>query len=89
MKKFEGIFILKEKIKAKEIENITKTLLEGVKLYTIEYKGVKDLAYSIKRHKRGNFVVIYFEGTDEQKSQVELRAKDIDDILKFIVINYK
>lgn len=89
MKKFEGIFILKEKIKAKEVENITKTLLKEIKLYNVEYNGVKDLAYSIKRHKRGNFITIYFEGTNEQKSKIELTAKNLDDILKFIVVRYE
>ena len=48
--------------------------------------GVKNLAYEIKGHKKGYYVVFYWIGTHEQCEQLEAQIYKNNNILKFITV---
>ena len=87
MKNYEGIFILNSKLKESQIDKIIHQLTQKVEsVKNIDKVGIKQLAYSVKKHTIGYFIIIYFRATDEQRAKIELTAKEIENILKFIII---
>lgn len=94
MKHYETMFIVKPTLVEEEIKQkidfykdaITKN---GGNIQTCLDMGMRNLAYEIKKHKRGYYFVIYF--TAEPKSILELERlyRINEDILRFIVIKYE
>lgn len=94
MKHYETMFIVKPTLVEEEIKQkidfykdaITKN---GGSIQTCLDMGMRNLAYEIKKHKRGYYFVIYF--TAEPKSILELERlyRINEDILRFIVIKYE
>jgi len=87
MKNFEGIFILKPTLKENKINEIIEELTkECKKIEKIEKIGIKQLAYSVKNHKKGYFIEIYFTDEEIQAQEMKLIAQNNDNIIKFIII---
>ncbi len=94
MKKFENVYILKGSLKEeqalKEIENI-KQYFKDVRVFeendnTNGYLGLKHLAYTIKGEKTGYYFITYFEGTDDEVTEIERQLRLNDNVIKFITI---
>ena len=51
--------------------------------------GMRNLAYEIKKHKRGYYFVIYFTTKPESILELERLYRINEDILRFIVIKYE
>ena len=49
-------------------------------------KGMKKLAYDIKKNKEGNYVVINFEAKPELIKELERIYRITDEVIKFIVV---
>ena len=97
MKKFENVYILKGSLKEeqalKEIENI-KQYFKDVKVSKnkaningqLGYLGLKRLAYTVKGEKTGYYFITYFEGTDDEVTEIERQLRLNDNVIKFITI---
>lgn len=94
MKHYETMFIVKptlveEEIKAKidfYKEAITKN---GGSIETCLDMGMRNLAYEIKKNKRGYYFVIYFKAQPSMVLELERLYRINEDILRFIVIKYE
>lgn len=94
MKHYETMFIIKptlveEEIKAKidfYKEAITKN---GGSIETCLDMGMRNLAYEIKKNKRGYYFVIYFKAQPSMVLELERLYRINEDILRFIVIKYE
>lgn len=94
MKHYETMFIVKPTLVEEEIKqkiDFYKDAIakNGGSIQTCLDMGMRNLAYEIKKHKRGYYFVIYF--TAEPKSILELERlyRINEDILRFIVIKYE
>lgn len=93
MKFYETMFIVKPTLQAEEITakvDFYKNLIveNGGKIATTLDMGMRNLAYEIKKNKRGYYYVIYFEANPSFILELERRYRINEDILRFIVIKY-
>ena len=94
MKRYETMFIIKPTLVEEEIKQkidfykdvITKN---GGSIETCLDMGMRNLAYEIKKHKRGYYFVIYFTTKPESILELERLYRINEDILRFIVIKYE
>ena len=91
---YEAVFIIKdykdtEKIKEiiKEIDKIV--INEGYEIYNKKDYGTKNLAYEIRKEKKGYYYVINFRDICKKKNAREKVRRNIntmEDVLVFIII---
>lgn len=94
MKFYETMFILKPTLVEEEIktrieffkEVITKN---GGEIETCLDMGMRNLAYEIKKNKRGYYFVIYFKAQPSLILELERNYRINEEILRFIVIKYE
>ncbi|MCH5313064.1 MAG: 30S ribosomal protein S6 [Helicobacter sp.] len=94
MKLYETMFILKPTLVEEEIktqleffkEVITKN---GGEIETCLDMGMRNLAYEIKKNKRGYYYVIYFKAQPRLIKELERNYRINEEILRFIVIKYE
>ncbi len=94
MKLYETMFILKPTLVEDEIktridffkEVITKN---GGEIETCLDMGMRNLAYEIKKNKRGYYFVIYFKAEPNLILELERNYRINEEILRFIVIKYE
>ena len=94
MKLYETMFILKPTLVEEEIktrleffkEVITKN---GGESETCLDMGMRNLAYEIKKNKRGYYFVIYFKAKPSLILELERNYRINEEILRFIVIKYE
>ncbi|WP_104712350.1 30S ribosomal protein S6 [Helicobacter cetorum] len=93
MRHYETMFVLKptlveEEIKAK-IDFYKEVILKhGGTIETNLDMGMRNLAYEIKKHKRGYYYVIYFKASPSMILELERLYRINEDVLRFIVIKY-
>jgi small subunit ribosomal protein S6 len=90
MRKYEGLFILKPNLTDEEYGKLTAAILDvitknGGKADAKEDLGTRDLAYVIKKEKKGRYLLVYF--TAETASIVELERvyKINESILRTVI----
>lgn len=94
MKFYETMFILKPTLVEEEIkaridffkEVITKN---GGEIETCLDMGMRNLAYEIKKNKRGYYFVIYFKAQPSLILELERNYRINEEVLRFIVLKYE
>lgn len=94
MKHYETMFIIKPTLQEGEIKAkidffkdiITKN--EGV-IETCLDMGMRNLAYEIKKNKRGYYFVIYFQSNPSLIAELERNYRINEDILRFLIVKYE
>jgi small subunit ribosomal protein S6 len=59
---------------------------DGGKLQKMEKWGKKRLAYDVRRHREGYYVLLVVEGTGAMVKEVERRIKVTDGIIRFLTV---
>lgn len=94
MRFYETMFILKPTLTQEEtsakIEFFKNILLNnGGSIEGVIDMGIRNLAYEIKKCKRGYYYVIYFKAEPSLIAELERNYRINEEIIRFIVINYK
>lgn len=94
MRHYETMFIVKptlveEEIKAKIDFYKDAIVKNGGSIETCLDMGMRNLAYEIKKNKRGYYFVIYFKANPSLVLELERLYRINEDILRFIVIKYE
>lgn len=94
MRFYETMFILKPTLTQEEtsakIEFFKNILLNNnASIEGTLDMGIRNLAYEIKKCKRGYYYVIYFKAPPSLIAELERNYRINEDIIRFIVINYK
>ncbi len=94
MRHYETMFIIKptlveEEIKAKIDFYKDAIIKNGGSIETYLDMGMRNLAYEIKKNKRGYYFVIYFKANPNLVLELERLYRINEDILRFIVIKYE
>jgi small subunit ribosomal protein S6 len=86
---YETIFIVNPDVSQSNVEELTNSLIEriekaGGRVVKREYWGVRTLAYSIAKRKRGHYILLVVDGDSRAVSALE-RALSLDEtILRFM-----
>lgn len=94
MRFYETMFILKPTLTQEEtnakIEFFKSVLLNnGASIETTIDMGIRNLAYEIKKCKRGYYFVIYFKAPATLVAELERNYRINEEVIRFIVINYR
>ena len=90
MKKYEGLFILKSNLSDEEYGKLSAAVIEvitknGGKVDAKEELGTKDLAYPIKKEKKGRYLLVYFTGEPQSITAMERIYKINESILRAVI----
>ena len=94
MRFYETMFILKPTLTQEEtnakIEFFKSVLLNnGASIEATIDMGIRNLAYEIKKCKRGYYYVIYFKAPATLVAELERNYRINEEVIRFIVINYR
>ena len=90
MKKYEGLFILKPNLTDEEYGKLTTSILDviaknGGKVDAKEDLGTRDLAYMIKKDKKGRYLLVYFTAETSSITAMEKLYKINESILRAVI----
>lgn len=94
MKHYETLFVLKPTLTEEEASAQVETmraLLEknGAEIILVKNYGPKNLAYEIKKNRRGVFVNIFFKAPADAVKELERVYRITEDIIKFMTVKYE
>jgi small subunit ribosomal protein S6 len=90
MKKYEGLFILKPNMTDEEYGKLSAAVVEvmtkhGGKVDAKEELGTRDLAYPIKKEKKGRYLLVYFTAETASIAEMERIYKINESILRTVI----
>ncbi|WND02353.1 30S ribosomal protein S6 [Temperatibacter marinus] len=88
---YEHIFIARQDVSAAQVESITAEftkILEdnGAKVAKSEYWGLKNLAYRIKKNRKGHYVLMNIDGPHTAVAEMERIEGLNEDIIRSMTI---
>ena len=90
MNRYETVFIISPEVDEAGvkalIEKFSGLINNDGKVEEVKELGMKKLAYDIKKHKEGNYVVINFEANPDLIKELERNYRITDEVIKFIVV---
>ncbi len=90
MNKYETVFIINPNVEDSGvkalIEKFSNLINNDGKVEKVEELGKKKLAYEIKKHAEGIYVLINFEAAPSLIKELERVYRITDEVIKFIVV---
>ncbi len=91
MNKYECIYVARQDIPSTQVENMSEQFTNIIKSYdgTIlktEYCGLRQLAYKIKKNRKGHYVEMHVAVTSDAISEMERQMGLHEDMLRFLSI---
>ncbi|WP_374763993.1 30S ribosomal protein S6 [Yunchengibacter salinarum] len=88
---YEHVFIARQDVSASQAENITQEftgIIEGLggKVTKNEYWGLKNLAYKIKKNRKGHYVLMNIDAPHAAVAEMERKARLNDDVIRFMTV---
>lgn len=89
---YETVFIARQDISTKQVEDFAKNFGQivndnGGSVKRTESWGLRTLAYKIKKNRKGHYVMLQFEGNGATVSELERLLKLNEDILRFMTVS--
>lgn len=94
MKHYEVLFILKPTLTEEEVNSkvdFVKEILtkNGGEIESIVPMGARKLAYTIKKHERGTYFVIYFKAPPSLIAELQRVLGITEEIIRFLIVKYE
>lgn len=91
MPMYEHIFIARQDVSSTQVESMTadftKVLEENDgKVAKSEYWGLKNLAYKIKKNRKGHYVLMNIDAAPAAVAEMERQMRLNEDIMRFMTI---
>ena len=91
MKDYESIFILNPTIDEAESEKINQRMQEviannGGEIVKVEKWGKRKLAYIVRKHRKGEYILLQYRGEAITVSELERNFKMTDSVIKYMTI---
>lgn len=91
MNKYECIFVARQDIPTTQVDNMSEQFTNVVKDYEgnvqkVEYCGLRQLAYKIKKNRKGHYVEMHLEVQPDAISEMERQMGLHEDMLRFLTI---
>jgi small subunit ribosomal protein S6 len=94
MRQYESIFIINPELDESETNNViegVKATIEssGSKILKVDLWGRKKLAYKVKRHNDGYFVLLVFESNPDFVRQLSTYYQITELIIKYMTVSFE
>jgi small subunit ribosomal protein S6 len=91
MKLYETVFIVKQDASPGHIESIANEVADTIKntggdVTKTEFCGLRTLAYTIKKNKRGHFVLMNVACTPDCVKELERKFRINEDVIRFLIV---
>ena len=91
MHRYETLFILHPEIpeaQVRETIDRVRRLIEGMQGQVTEVQdwGIRDLAYPIRKHTRGTYILVQYTARPDVVKEVERNLKLADEVLRYISV---
>lgn len=91
MSLYENIFIARQDISTAQVEALTETFANlvaenGGKVEKREYWGLRNLAYRIKKNRKGHYVLFNLEAPPAAVSELERNMRINEDVLRYLTV---
>jgi len=88
---YESVFIARPDIPAQEVENISEkyeTLMteNGGSVAKREYWGLRNLAYRIKKSRKGHYVMLHIDAPAAAVAELERNMRLSEDVIRYMTI---
>jgi small subunit ribosomal protein S6 len=88
---YESVFIARQDIPATQVEALTTSFSEiitsnGGKVAKTEQWGLRNLAYRIRKNKKGHYVLLNIEAPSEAIVEMERNMRLNEDVLRFLTV---
>ena len=88
---YENVMIIRPDVTPAQAETIGKKFAEVVeanegKMVKSDNWKLSTLAYRIKKHKKGHYIMLGFEGNGNTVDELERQQKYTDDIIRFLTV---
>jgi len=91
MRDYETIFILNPTLEEEEAEKVNLRMQDilksgGGELIRVEKWGKRRLAYEVKKHKKGDYILLRYQSGPEVVTELERNMKLADQVIKFMTV---
>ena len=88
---YEVLFIADPNLGEPDVDKLTETVQgyaekEGARTQKVEKWGKKRLAYDVRKHREGYYVLLVLEGKPQMVHELERRMRVTDGVVKFITV---
>ncbi|MBI1363035.1 MAG: 30S ribosomal protein S6 [Proteobacteria bacterium] len=88
---YEIVFIVRPDVSNQQAEQLaekfgTAVAENGGKLIKSEYWGLRTLAYRVKKHRKGHYVMLGTSGEGEMVAEIERQLGLSDDVIRYLTI---
>ena len=91
MRTYEIVFVIRPELPEEEVDKLI-TQMEGVvagaggRVEKVEKMGRRRLAYRVRRHREGFYILFAVEGSGDTVKEFERRLKVTDTVIKFLTV---
>ena len=88
---YENVFIVRQDISTPQVEALADTFTnlvaeQGGKVEKREYWGLRNLAYRIKKNRKGHYVLFNLDAPPPAVSELERNMRINEDVLRYLTI---
>ena len=88
---YENLFIARQDISTAQVEALTDTFAnlvaeQGGKVEKREYWGLRNLAYRIKKNRKGHYVLFNLDAPPAAVSELERNMRINEDVLRYLTV---
>jgi small subunit ribosomal protein S6 len=88
---YESVLIARQDISAQQVEGLTEALQNvvtenGGTVAKTEYWGLRNLAYRIKKNRKGHYLMLHLDAPAEAVKELERNARINEDVLRHLTI---
>tara|TARA_B100000029_G_scaffold516573_1_gene631330 strand:- start:6510 stop:6971 length:462 start_codon:yes stop_codon:yes gene_type:complete len=88
---YEHVFIARQDISSTQVEGLVSSFTEllekdGGKIVNTEYWGLKNLAYRIKKNRKGHYVMLNIESPSSGIDELERTERINEDVLRYLTL---
>jgi small subunit ribosomal protein S6 len=91
MTNYEVVFIIRPDVATSQVEALTKKFNDvatekGGKVIKTESWGLRSLAYRVKKHRKGYYVMLGIQANGDIVNEVERQLRINDDVIRFLTM---
>lgn len=88
---YEGVFIARQDASAAQVEGLQDTFAalieaQGGKVTKREYWGLRNIAYRMKKNRKGHYVLFNIDAPSEAITELDRQLRLNEDVLRHLVI---
>lgn len=88
---YESVFIARQDISGAQVDTLTESLTNiiqegGGEVTKKEFWGLRNLAYKIKKNRKGHFVLLNIDGPSDAVLEMERNMRINEDVIRYLTV---